>query len=226
MSGAGTSGGPLGPAGDRPTHLRAWHRLGVRLAGLFALVTLIAVGAVGALTYERGRGELEDTVGTQLMNIARVGILLIDPTLHAEARRTGPDSAAYRRIQRALASVRTETRLPTPIRTMTDFDPGGRRARLVVVTDGPGRPGDEVALAPEVVQPLGWIFETVTLRRLGPGDCFGEIALVRNAPRSATARTRTRVNVPVMDQDAFQTLFAHLPPVRSFFEHLIETRTR
>lgn len=66
----------------------------------------------------------------------------------------------------------------------------------------------------------------VSLRRLGPGDCFGEIALVREMPRSATARTLSRVNVLVMDRDAFQTLFAHLPPVRSFFEQLIEMRTR
>jgi NADH dehydrogenase FAD-containing subunit len=38
-----------------------------------------------------------------------------------------------------------------------------------------------------------------------------EKRLIREIPRSATARTRSRVNVLVMERDAFQTLFAHLP---------------
>ena len=66
----------------------------------------------------------------------------------------------------------------------------------------------------------------VALGRLGPGDCFGEMALVRELPRSATARTCSRVNVLVMDRDAFQMLFAYFPPVRRFFEQLIAMRTR
>ena len=66
----------------------------------------------------------------------------------------------------------------------------------------------------------------VPLVRLGGGDCFGEIALVKEAPRSATIRTCSRVDVLVMDCEAFQTLFAHLPPVRGSFERLIEQRGR
>jgi NADH dehydrogenase len=65
----------------------------------------------------------------------------------------------------------------------------------------------------------------VTLRRLGPGECFGEIGLVKQMPRSATVRTMTRVNVLAMDRCAFQALFAHLPPLRLFFEQLIQLRT-
>ena len=65
----------------------------------------------------------------------------------------------------------------------------------------------------------------VTLRRLGPGECFGEIGLVKQTPRSATVRTVTRVNVLAMDRSAFQALFAHLPPLRLFFEQLIRLRT-
>jgi CRP-like cAMP-binding protein len=44
-------------------------------------------------------------------------------------------------------------------------------------------------------------------------------------PRSATVRTVTRVNVLAMNRYAFQTLFAHLPPLRLFFEQLIQLRT-
>src|SRR5262245_43297945 len=36
---------------------RPWQRLSVRLAGLFAVVTLLAVGAVGLFTYERQQRE-------------------------------------------------------------------------------------------------------------------------------------------------------------------------
>jgi len=66
----------------------------------------------------------------------------------------------------------------------------------------------------------------VPLRRLGPGECFGEIGLVKQIPRSATVRTVTRVNVLVMDRCAFQALFTHLPPLRLFFEQLIQLRTK
>jgi NADH dehydrogenase len=63
-----------------------------------------------------------------------------------------------------------------------------------------------------------------TLRRLGPGDCFGEIALLGNHIRSATTRSLTAVNVLAVDRDAFQALFSTLPPLRMFFERLIEDR--
>jgi len=66
----------------------------------------------------------------------------------------------------------------------------------------------------------------VPLARLGCGECFGEMGLVRQMPRSATVRTVTRVNVLAMDRYAFQALFAHLPPLRLFFEQLIQLRTK
>jgi NADH dehydrogenase len=95
------------------------------------------------------------------------------------------------------------------------FREGDRGDALYVVVDG------EVEITRDVPGQ-----GVVPLRRLGPGECFGEIALVRETPRSATARTRSRVNVLAMDRDAFRALFAHLPPVRSFFEQLIEMRTK
>ena len=63
-----------------------------------------------------------------------------------------------------------------------------------------------------------------TLRRLGPGDCFGEIALLGDHIRTATTRSLTAVNVLAVDRDAFQALFSTLPPLRIFFERLIEDR--
>jgi NADH dehydrogenase len=65
----------------------------------------------------------------------------------------------------------------------------------------------------------------VCLRTLGPGDCFGEIALLGDHVRTATARCRSSVNVLAVDRDAFHALFSTLPPLREFFTRLIEQRT-
>ena len=128
--------------------LPPWRRLSVRLAALFAIVTLVAVGLVGGFVYQRQKREVEDTVGTQLLNIARVTALLIDPGLHAEAQRVlDPGSDAYRVIQKRLVAVQNEVLLTSPIQTLGDFDPAARRARLIVESEGTGRPGETYPLA-------------------------------------------------------------------------------
>ena len=148
--------------------LRPWQRLSVRLAALFVAVTLLAVGLVGVVVYQRQKREVEDTVGTQLLNIARVGALLVDPVAHAEVERTrATTSAAYVRLQKALAAVRTETLLTTPVYTLTGLDVSRREARLGVTSDGAGVPGEPYRLAPELVQPLSWSFEDGVARYTG-----------------------------------------------------------
>ncbi len=64
------------------------------------------------------------------------------------------------------------------------------------------------------------------LSQLGRGECFGEIALVSDRPRSATVRSLTGVNLLAVDREAFHALFSSLPPLRGFFEQLIHARTR
>jgi len=64
------------------------------------------------------------------------------------------------------------------------------------------------------------------LRRLGPGDCFGEIALISDRPRTATVRSRSGVNLLAVDRAAFQALFTNLPPLRAFVEELIGLRSQ
>ena len=59
---------------------------------------------------------------------------------------------------------------------------------------------------------------------IGAGECFGEIALVSDRPRTATARCATRVDVLAVDRDAFNALFGTLPPLRGFFQQLIAER--
>jgi NADH dehydrogenase len=64
------------------------------------------------------------------------------------------------------------------------------------------------------------------LGRLGPGACFGEMALVNDNPRMATARTVNRVNVMAVDRDAFNALFGSHPPLRLMFQDLIAQRQK
>jgi CRP/FNR family cyclic AMP-dependent transcriptional regulator len=45
------------------------------------------------------------------------------------------------------------------------------------------------------------------LRTLGPGDIFGEMALVTDQPRSATVTALTDVEVGVIDRDEFETMW-------------------
>jgi class 3 adenylate cyclase len=140
--------------------LRPWQRLSVKLACLLAAVTLCAVAAVGGLTYKRHQRELEDTVGTQLLNIARVTALAVDPALHAQVQRDlDSRSPAYLRIKRELLTIRNEVLLTTPIYTLADFDPATRKARLMVVSDGPGAPGELYHVPRELIDPMRWTFE-------------------------------------------------------------------
>jgi hypothetical protein len=123
----------MDPAASARPALPAWRRLAVRLAVAFAALTFLSVAIVGVMVRARQKAELQDAVGTQLLNIARVAVLLVDPAAHAVVERAGTaDSATYRRLRAALAGVQREVLLTTPIRTLVAYDgsgvasPGGR----------------------------------------------------------------------------------------------------
>jgi class 3 adenylate cyclase len=150
---------PGAPPGRSVRTLRPWQRLGVRLAALFAPVTLLAVVLVGVVVHERQKHELEDAVGTQLLNIARIGALLVDRRAHTEAETSLRAGApAYVRVQTVLTRIRDEAVLPTPIYTLALEGPD-KGARLVVTTEGGGAPGMPYPVAAEVAEPLSWTFE-------------------------------------------------------------------
>ncbi|HEU4369520.1 MAG TPA: adenylate/guanylate cyclase domain-containing protein [Methylomirabilota bacterium] len=143
----------------RPLRLRAWQRLSVRAVGLLVAVTIVAIGVVGTLVYQHQKRDLQATLGTLLLNIARTGALLVEPALHAEVQRTlSGDSDAYRRVRAALAAIQDENGLETPIYTLTDFDQVSRRARFMVTSRGPGAPGELYPLVPELIEPLSQSF--------------------------------------------------------------------
>ena len=95
------------------------------------------------------------------------------------------------------------------------FQQGDRGERLYIVVDG-----EIELLKPDLRQ------GEQTLARLGPGECFGEMALVSDSPRMATARAVTKVNVVSVDRATFSALFASHPPLRNMFQTLIDTRLR
>lgn len=139
--------------------LRPWQRLSVRVAGLFVVVTLLAVGLVGEVLYERQKRETEATLGALLLNIARTGAYLIDPDLHMVVQRTlTQDTSAYLRVRHALSIVQDENRIETPVYTLTNYDPEKRQARFMVTSRGPGAPGEPYPLVPALLEPLGRAF--------------------------------------------------------------------
>jgi class 3 adenylate cyclase len=125
---------------------------------LFAAVTVLAVGVVGTWIYDRQRREVEGTVGIQLLNIARVGALLVDPGLAMEAWRL-PHGDAPARLRRALAAMQQEVLLTTPVLLLTDYDAGGRQARIAASSaEGEGAAGI-YRVAPEIEEILRWTVE-------------------------------------------------------------------
>jgi CRP/FNR family cyclic AMP-dependent transcriptional regulator len=48
---------------------------------------------------------------------------------------------------------------------------------------------------------------------MGPGDFFGEIALIAHSPRTATVTTTTNVELLVITAQSFRTLLDHQPPI-------------
>ncbi len=134
--------------------LRPWQRLGVKLALAFALLALVTVGLVGALVYERQKREVEDTVGTQLLNIARTAVLLVDPAVHADAQAAmSRDSPAYARIKKALVAVADRDVAHHShqdldrLRSRATLGQARRRGRRLGFAgrDGGGRAGDDRA---------------------------------------------------------------------------------
>jgi hypothetical protein len=91
----------------------------------------------------------------------------------------------------------------------------GDRARYVYVI---------VSGSVEVVAPREGGGEDV--KRLEPGDHFGEIALVGRAPHHASARAVTAAGVLKLAPSTFVALYTSLPAFREQFRDVLESRVR
>jgi NADH dehydrogenase len=68
--------------------------------------------------------------------------------------------------------------------------------------------------------------ETEVVAKLHAGECFGEMALLRDSPRNASIRAITEVDVLSVYRDDFQTLMSHLPGLHEIFDKLVAARVR
>lgn len=201
------------PSGAQLPPLRPWQRLSVRVAGLFVAVTLLAVGLVGEVLYERQKRDTEATLGALLLNIARTGAYLIDPDLHMVVQRTlTQKTSAYLRVRQALSIVQDENRIETPVYTLTDYDPEKRQARFMVTSRGPGAPGEPYPLVPALLEPLGRAFRdnvatNTAVYHNQSGTWITAFAPIRNGPGPPIA---------VLDVDYSVTVYlARLAAVRN-----------
>jgi HD-GYP domain-containing protein (c-di-GMP phosphodiesterase class II) len=144
----------------KKVHLPIWRRLSWRLGASFLLLTATGILLSGFLQYRAQEQELRETLGSLLLNIARTGTLLIDPQLHAQVEATlTQNSDAYRQVRKALAMIQDTNHIETPIYTLTGFDPAHKVAHFMVTSRGPGLPGETYHLAPELLDPLGQVFQ-------------------------------------------------------------------
>ena len=60
--------------------------------------------------------------------------------------------------------------------------------------------------------------------RLGPGDLFGEIAIMRDRPRTATVRATAPTTLLAMEQDTFRDLVAQALGTTAEFDQVIRAR--
>jgi class 3 adenylate cyclase len=150
------------------------------MVAAFVLVTVFAVGLAALLMF-RGFADvpllnrlqalqdvqglhrvLEEAVSAKVLNLARAGVLLIDPAIYAEAQRApNQDSEARRRVQAALSSIRMAGELTTPVYTLSDYDPATRQGRVVVASDADTslQPGTFLSFEEEAAQMLNWTFQ-------------------------------------------------------------------
>jgi CRP/FNR family cyclic AMP-dependent transcriptional regulator len=64
------------------------------------------------------------------------------------------------------------------------------------------------------------------IRTLGPGDFFGEIALLEDTPRTATVIAKTPLRFFVLTRQAFRSLLAHQPGLEEKVTKALEERLR
>lgn len=64
------------------------------------------------------------------------------------------------------------------------------------------------------------------IRTLGPGDFFGEIALLEDTPRTATVTAKTPLRFFVLTRQSFRSLLAHQPELEQKVLAALEERVR
>jgi uncharacterized protein YhbP (UPF0306 family) len=61
---------------------------------------------------------------------------------------------------------------------------------------------------------------------LGPGNFFGEVAILRDTPRASTLKARTDVKLLTMERDTFRNLVAQALGTTADFDRIIQSRLK
>lgn len=64
------------------------------------------------------------------------------------------------------------------------------------------------------------------IRTLGPGEFFGEIALIEDRPRTATVTAKTPLRFFVLTRQSFRSLLQHQPELEEKVMRALEERVR
>jgi NADH dehydrogenase len=76
----------------------------------------------------------------------------------------------------------------------------------------------------EVVRPAGDAGNESIVATLGRGEVFGEKALLDDAPRNASVRARTPVDVLVISREDFMAMVCQFPVLDDYFDRLMRER--
>ena len=183
---------------------RALGALDGLLLGTLGLGAIVAPGLIGALGPEAALV----TTGMLLPLLA----IATRPVLRTVDRATeAPDAATVLRGIPMLAA------LPPPVleRLAREAVTARHRAGEAIVREGD--PGDRFY----VVQ-TGEV--EIFGRRFGPGEAFGEIALLRDVPRTATATATTDVELVALERDPFVAAVTGHAPSAAAADTLIAAR--
>lgn len=92
-----------------------------------------------------------------------------------------------------------------------------------------GEPGDGLYIVKSGMVQISAVLnqgERVVLARLGPGEIFGEMAVLDQNPRSATALAEETTNVYFISRDELLCLLESIPRLSAFFVREISQRLR
>jgi MFS family permease len=179
----------------------------VGMVGVGAILTPLLIGVLGV------RGALILT-GAALPLVAALAwsrLIAIDATAHIPTRELSllRSLPIFAPLPPATIEHLASRLVSVSVRAGTDvFRQGDRGDRFYVVYDG------EVAV----------LANGQRVASLGPGDFFGEIALLRDAPRMATIRTESNVTLYSLERDEFVAAVSGHPVSTTASESIIAAR--
>jgi CRP-like cAMP-binding protein len=191
--------------------------MGRFFTGLESLFTLsVAAGAIAAPALIAAFGERGALVAAGL--VAPVGALLAWRTLHRLDVRLATGARTMALLQRV------EFLRPLPMSTLAQLaaHASGRELEPGAVVIEEGASGDDFFVIDEGRAEV--LCEDASVRFMGAGECFGEIAALRRTSRTASVRAATRLRLLRLSGHHLVSAVTGYTPSLSHAEALVERR--